>query len=68
MKGPVAIMGLKRNAHRVLVKSLKERDRLDDISVDVWIILKWILKIRRNGVDWILLAQKTNPFLTLENT
>jgi hypothetical protein len=44
MKGPVASMGLKRNAHRVFVKNLKERDRLEDISVDVWIIMKWILK------------------------
>jgi len=40
MKGPVASMGLKRKAHGVLVKSMKERNRLEDASVAVWIIMK----------------------------
>jgi hypothetical protein len=44
MKGPVASMVLNRNTQKDLVKKLRELDRLEDISVDLWIILKRILK------------------------
>jgi len=41
----------KRNAYRVLVGNLKERDNLEDLSVDETVILKWALK-EHNGMAW----------------
>jgi len=41
----------KRNAYRVLVGNLKERDNLEDLSVNGTVILKWALK-EHNGVAW----------------
>jgi hypothetical protein len=36
--------------HRVLVGNLKERDCVEELSIDVRIILKWILKGLRGRV------------------
>jgi hypothetical protein len=41
----------KRNAHRVLVGNLKERDNLEDLSVDGTVISKWARK-EHNGMEW----------------
>jgi hypothetical protein len=41
----------KRNAYRVLVGNLKERNSLEDLSVDGTVILKWALK-EHNGMVW----------------
>jgi hypothetical protein len=38
--GHVTCVEAKRNAYRILVKSWKERDDYEDLSVDVWIISK----------------------------
>jgi hypothetical protein len=38
-------------AYRFVVGNLKERDHLEDLVSDVWIILKWILK-KYNGRTW----------------
>jgi hypothetical protein len=37
------IIGAKRNAYPILMRDLKGRDHLGDLSVDGRIILKWIL-------------------------
>jgi hypothetical protein len=37
-------MWKKRNAYRVLVGNLKERDHVENLSVDGRIILKWMLQ------------------------
>jgi hypothetical protein len=37
-------MGERRNAYRVLVENLHEGDSSDNLAIDGWIILKWILK------------------------
>jgi hypothetical protein len=39
----VAYLRENRNAYRFLVGKLKERDCLEDLSVDERIILRWIL-------------------------
>jgi hypothetical protein len=36
-------LGEKKNSHRILVGSQKERNHLEDLDVGGWIILKWIL-------------------------
>jgi len=47
----------KRNFYEVLVENLKKRDRLKELGVDGWLLLKWVFKeIGWNGVDYILLA------------
>jgi hypothetical protein len=33
-----------RNAYRILLKDLKDRDYLGDLGIDWRIILKWVLK------------------------
>jgi hypothetical protein len=49
----------KRNAYRVLVGNLKERDSLEDLSVDGTVILKWVIKEHNgNGMEWVHLAQE----------
>jgi len=37
--------------------NLKERDHLGDLGVDERIILRWIIRQRDVGMDWIDLAQ-----------
>jgi hypothetical protein len=37
-------MGEMRGAYRVLVKNLREKDRLEDSDLDGRIILKWIFE------------------------
>jgi hypothetical protein len=38
-------------------ESQKERDHWEDHGIGGWTILKWILEIGWNGVDWIDIAQ-----------
>ena len=40
----MAIMGDKRDVYKALVGNLRERDHLEELCVDGWIILKWIFK------------------------
>lgn len=40
--------------------NLEERDHLKDLSTDGTIILKWILKVNCNDVNWINLAYDRN--------
>ena len=42
--GHVACMGEMRGAYRILVKNLREEDRLEDSDLDGRIILKWIFE------------------------
>jgi hypothetical protein len=42
--GHVGQMGEGRNAHRVLVGKLRERDHWEDLGIGGKLILKWILK------------------------
>jgi len=44
---------------------LSERDQLDDLSLDVGLILKWILKKCDGGMDWIDLAQDSDRLRAL---
>jgi hypothetical protein len=37
-------MGKIRNAHKILVRTLKGRDHLEDLCIDGRIILVWILE------------------------
>jgi len=37
-------MGDKRVAYLVLVGDVRDRDNSEDLGVDGWIILKWIIK------------------------
>jgi len=39
-----SVYGGKREAYRILVENLKERDHLEVLGVDRRIILEWILK------------------------
>jgi hypothetical protein len=57
--GHVARMGEKRNAYRILVWKArrKERDHLEDQDVDGLTILKWILEIEWDGMDWVDVTQ-----------
>jgi hypothetical protein len=41
----------KRNAYRILAGNLKERDSLEDLSIDGTVILKRALK-EHNGMVW----------------
>jgi hypothetical protein len=45
---------------------LREGDHLGDPGIDGRIILKWIFK-KRNGVDWIELAQDMDMWRALVN-
>ena len=39
----------------------KERDLLEDLGVDEWIILKFVFKeLGHEGMEWICLAQDTD--------
>jgi hypothetical protein len=46
-----------RNSYKILVRNLKERDRLGVLGVDGRTILKCIVKMKHEGVYWIRLAQ-----------
>jgi hypothetical protein len=35
---------------------------LDELGVDGWMILKWVLKIRCDSMEWIKLAQDMDKF------
>jgi hypothetical protein len=50
-------------------KSEKERDHWEDQDVGGWTILIWVLRdIRRDGVDWIYMAQDRGQWRDLVNT
>ena len=53
------LLCMKKNriAYRVLVGNLKGRNRLEDLSTDLSIILKHLEEAVWEGVDWIHLAQ-----------
>jgi len=40
--------------------NLRERDHLEDLSIDERITLKWIFKLQVGRVEWIDLAQNRN--------
>jgi hypothetical protein len=46
----------------------KERDHWEDQDVGGWTILKWILEIGWDGVDWVHVAQDRDPWRALVNT
>jgi hypothetical protein len=46
-----------RDAYRVLVGKPEGKSHLGDPGIDGRIILKWILKKRDGGMEWIDLAQ-----------
>jgi hypothetical protein len=47
---------------------LRERDHLEDLSIDERITLKWIFKLQVGRVEWIDLAQNRNWGWALVNT
>jgi hypothetical protein len=49
-------------------ESQKERDHWKDQDVGGWTILKWILEIRWDGMNWIELAQDRDQWRALVNT
>jgi hypothetical protein len=50
-------MGETRNVYKILVGKSERKKLMEDLGVDGWIILKWILGKRVWGVDWTYLAQ-----------
>ena len=53
----VVRMRQKRNAHRCFGgENLSEEDSLEDVGVDGVIILKCLIEMEWNGVEWINLA------------
>jgi hypothetical protein len=46
---------------------MKERDHLEDLSVDGRIILKWVFKKWNGRMDWIDLAQHMDRWPALVN-
>jgi hypothetical protein len=61
-------MGERRNAYRILVESWKEGDKCEDERVSGWTILKWILQIGWDGMDWTDLAQDKDHWTAIVNT
>jgi hypothetical protein len=45
----VACVRVRRNAYRALGEKLNVGDQLDNIFIDGWTMLKWILK----GIGWM---------------
>jgi hypothetical protein len=50
----------------MLVRKPEERDHLEGISVDGMIILKFILKIGCEGVDWTQLVASSEHVMNLQ--
>jgi hypothetical protein len=48
--------------------NLRERDHLEDLSIDKRITLKWIFKLQDGRVEWIYLAQDRNSWRALADT
>jgi hypothetical protein len=65
--GPVARMGEKRHIG-YWWGSQKVTDHWEDLDVGGWTILKWILEIGWDGMDWIDLAQDRDQWRALVNT
>jgi hypothetical protein len=47
----------RRGVYRVLVGNLRERDHLEDPSVDGRTVLRWIFRKGDGSMDWIDLAR-----------
>jgi hypothetical protein len=47
------------------LETLKGIDRSGDLGLEERIILKWILKLQRDGVDWINLFIFVKQYLTM---
>jgi hypothetical protein len=61
-------MGERRGVYRVLVGKPKEKNHLEDPSIDRRIILRWIFrKWDVGGMDWIDLAQDRDRWRALVN-
>jgi hypothetical protein len=61
-------MGMRRGIYWVLVgKPERERDDLEDTSVDGRKILRWIFRKWDGVTDWVDLAQVRNRWLALAN-
>jgi hypothetical protein len=48
--------------------NLRERDHLEDLSIDGGIKLSWILRKWVGGMDWIDLTQDRDRWQTIVNT
>jgi hypothetical protein len=46
---------------------LRERDLREDLAIDGWIILKWMLKTWDGGMDWIDLTQVRDKWRAVVN-
>jgi hypothetical protein len=47
---------------------LERKNRYEDLSIDGFIILKWVLKITLGFVDWIRVVQDSDQWRDLINT
>jgi hypothetical protein len=61
-------MGENRNVYRILVGKPDGKSHWEDLDVGGWTILKWILEIGWNGMDWIDLAPDRDQWRALVNT
>jgi hypothetical protein len=52
MSRQVACVGKKKNAYKVLVRNLKERNHLEDLGVDGRMALKWTLNNKQDARVW----------------
>jgi len=55
------------NAYRILVGKPEGKKHLKNLCMADTIILKWVLKIEWDGVDWIQLAGDTNQGLCTQS-
>jgi hypothetical protein len=66
--GHAARMGKKRNAYRILVGKPEGKRPLGRPRLCGWRILRWILEIGWDGMDWINLSQDRDQWRALVNT
>ena len=64
--GHVACTGERGRAYRILVHK-SDREHMEDLVVDGWIILKWIFKKSAGGMSWIDLAQDKDRWQPIVN-
>jgi hypothetical protein len=57
----------RKGACKVWWGNLMKRGNLEDIGLDGWIILNWIMKKWNGGIDWMYLAEDFDRWRILLN-